>query len=264
MSFADIEIKFGQGFEKTRRTEFMSLTQGAHTVRILQAQAKTVPTHFFNATKVTVACLGDECPVCANNKRLIMQFPENFRDQHDYNKINYRFFVNVLDKTPAKVCECGKEFKNLAMTICTCGKVLSQAAPLNKVKLMSKGLTLRDDLDSIDKAILDNTGEPVGLVNYDVVLMVTGTGRDTKVTPVPRTEANQPVELNGQELFDLEKATIVVTPQEMLDIQRGVSLKDIFTARKANAPKATSTPDPVATQEALDGVANAVNALFGQ
>lgn len=260
MSFSDLEVKFNTGENKFKKTEFMSLTTGAHTIRILQPKAKTLPTHFFNSTKTTVLCLGDECPVCANNKKLIAQFPDTFRDQHDYVKINYRFFVNVLDKTPAKKCECGKEHKNLAMTICTCGKVLENVAPLNKVKVMSKGLTLRDDLDSIDKAILDNTGTPIGLMNYDIVLMVSGTGRDTKVTPVPRTEANQPVELNGQELYDLEKATIVVTPAEMLDVQRGVSLKDIFSARKAKV----ETIAPIVSQETLDQVSDAVNALFNQ
>jgi len=260
--FADLEVKFNQFENKFKRTEFMSLTTGAHTVRILQPQAKTVPTHFFNNTKTTVLCLGDDCPVCANNKKLISQFPETFRDQRDYVKINYRFFVNVLDKTVAKTCECGKEYKNLAMTICTCGKVLNNPAPLNKVKVMSKGITLRDDLDSIDKAILDNQGTPIGLVNYDVVLMVSGTGRDTKVTPVPRTEANQPVELNGQELFDVEKAYIVVTPAEMLDVQRGISLKDIFSARKAE--NKSNIIEPIASQEVLDEVNAAVDEIFKQ
>jgi hypothetical protein len=263
MSFADLEVKFNQFDNKFKKTEFMSLTTGAHTVRILDPQAKTKPTHFFNINKTTVLCLGDECPVCANNKKLIMQFPDNFRDQPSYNKINYRFFVNVLDKTPAKTCgKCSKEYKNLAMTICTCGEVLNATAPLNKLKVMSKGLTLRDDLDSIDKAILSPNGDPVGLNNYDIVLMVSGAGRDTKVTPVPRTESNEPVVLSeGVELYDLEKVTIELSPSEMLDVQRGVSLKDIFTARKA---KATVTVEPVASQEQLDKIDEEVNKLFSQ
>lgn len=260
MSFADTVIKFNTFDNKFKRTEFMALPTGAHTIRILQPQAKTVPTHFFRNNNTTVLCLGGECPVCANNKKLIMQFPETFRDQHDYNKINYRFFVNVLDKTPVKTCECGKEYKNLAMTICTCGKVLSEVHLLNKVKVMSKGITLRDDLDIIDKATLDEQGTPIGLMNYDTVLVVSGTGRDTKVTPVPRTEANKPVELGEQELFDLEKAIIVLTPPEMLDVQRGIRLKDIFSARKAKA----ETVDPIVPQETLDKVNEAINALFNQ
>jgi len=267
MPFKDIEVKFNNSNQsKFKRTEFMNLTQGAHTIRVLQPQPKTKPTHFFYP-KTTVLCLGEECPVCANNKKLIMQFPDTFRDQTGYVKVNWRFFVNVLDKTLAKICECGKEYKNLVSTICTCGKVLSEAKPLNKVKVLSKGLTLRDDLDSIDNAILYTSGTPVGLVNYDVVLMVSGTGRDTKITPVPRTEANQPVELGEQELFDLDKAVIVLSAEEMLDSQRGVSLKDIFSARKAKEDKAYSDDfinEPTVSQDELDKVNEAVASLFQQ
>jgi len=260
MSFKDIEIKFGNQNSDIKRAEYMQLPVGAHTIRVLQAQAKTLPTHFFVKNKVTVLCLGDECPICTNNKKIIMQFPKNFREQQDYVKINYRFFVNVFDKTPAKTCgKCQKEYKNLSATLCDCGEVLPEAAPINRVKVLAKGLTLRDDLDSIDKAILNAQGDPIGLMNYDVVLMVSGTGRDTKITPVPRTEANQPVELT-QELYDLEKVTITLTPSEMLDVQRGISLKDIFAARKSAAEPVI---DPIANQAEIDKANAAVASLFG-
>jgi hypothetical protein len=259
MPFKDVEIKRGS-FDNFRRTQFMDLSQGAHTVRILQEQAKTLPTHFFLASKATALCLGDDCPICANNKKIIIEHPDDFRDVREYNKINYRFFVNVYDKTPAKVCgKCGKEHKNLAATICSCGEVLPQALPLNKVKVLSKGLTLRDDLDNIDRAILDPDGTPLGLTKYDIILMVTGTGRDTKVTPIPRTELNQPVSV-VEELYELEKCTIVLSPTELLDVQRGVSLKDIFTARKAKeAPVDVAVPQAV-----IDQVNDEVNKLFSQ
>lgn len=262
MSFADIEVNRGQFNKNIKRTEFMALPEGAHLVRILQSQAKTKPTHFFNQSKTTVLCLGDECPICANNRKLIMQFPDNFRDQAGYNKVNWRFFVNVLDKTPAKVCaKCGKEYKDTRQTICTCGEILpAEIKPLNKVKVLSKGTTLRDDIDKIDKAIQDNTGTPIGLMNYDIMLMVSGSGRDTKITPVPRTDINDAIP-EGLELFDIEKATIVLDPSEMLDIQRGVSLKDIFAARKS---KEEVSFDPIVDQVELEKVNKAVDELFNQ
>lgn len=262
MSFADLEVKFSGQFDKSKRTEFMALPQGAHTIRILQSQAKTKPTHFFMNSKATVLCLGDECPICANNRKLIMQFPDNFRDQAGYNKINYRFFVNVLDKTPAKVCtKCGKEYKDTRQTVCTCGEILpAEVKPLNKVKVLSKGLTLRDDLDKIDKAIQTPNGEPIGLMNYDVMLMVSGTGRDTKITPVPRTDVTEAIP-EGVELFDLEKAVLKFEPDEMLDVQRGTALKDIFAARKA---KEEISFEPIVNQEEIDKVNKAVDQLFKQ
>jgi hypothetical protein len=262
MSFVDKEInrEFKKGDYK--KTEFMQLGQGAHTIRILEDQAKTLPTHFFMHSKASVLCLEDECPICKNNKDLIRQYPDNFRDQPGYNKINYRFFVNVLDKTPAKVGSDGKEYKDLRLTISPSnGEVLPPATPLNKVKVLSKGITLRDDLGSIENAIQDAEGNPVGLKNFDIVLMVSGTGRDTKITPVPRTEANQPVP-EGLELFDLEKVTIKLTPPEMLDLQRGIGLKDIFAARKAQ--QVEFVPEEIAPQADIDAVQAKVNALFNQ
>lgn len=262
MPFADIEIKFNKGENTFKRTEFMELKQGVHVIRVLQEQAKTLPTHFFNAAKASVLCLGESCPICATNKHLILEYPNNFRDQPSYIKVNYRFFVNVLDKTPAKVCtKCGIEYKNLAATVCNCGTVLPQAAPLNKVKMLSKGLTLRDDLDSIDRAILSPEGEPIGLTHYDIILMVSGTGRETKITPVPKTDSTEPVDLSTLELFDINKAVIELTPEELLDLQRGISLKDIFSARKTEK---LTTVEPVVNQEELNKINDAVNTLFNQ
>src|SRR5574339_256667 len=194
MSFADIKIE--RGFKSDRKkNEFMQVGQGAHIIRILQPQAKTYPTHFFRNTYTTVLCLEDECPICKNNKSLGQQFDKDAKKQPSYNARQYRFYVNVFDKTPAKTCEkCGKEYKDLRQTVCTCGEILpAEAKPINKVKILNKGTTLRDDLDSIDKATQDSEGNPIGLTNYDFVLMVSGTGTDTRITPVPRTEANQPV-----------------------------------------------------------------------
>lgn len=261
MPFADIEIK--RGFTSDRKkNEFMQVGQGAHTIRVLNEQAKTYPTHFFKNTYTTVLCLEDECPICNNNRSLWQQFDKEAKKQPGYNAKQYRFYVNVLDKTPAKICEkCGTEYKELRSTICKCGEVLPAVAqPLNKVKILNKGIKLRDELDSIEKAIQNNQGDPIGITNYDMVLMVVGTGTDTKITPVPRTEANEPVP-EGLELFDLSNIVIKLEPAEMLDLQRGITLKDIFAARKG---KEEVSVDPVVSQETLDQVNEAVNALFKQ
>lgn len=260
MSFADTVIN--RGFKSDRKkNEFMQVGQGAHTIRILQSQAKTYPTHFFKHSFTTVLCLEDECPICNNNRSLWQQFDKEAKKQSGYNPRQYRFYVNVLDKTPAKACEkCGTEYKDTRNTICKCGEVLpAEIKPINKVKILNKGVTLRDDLDSIDKAIQDSNGTPIGLMNYDITLMVSGTGNETKTTPVPRTDANEPIP-EGLELFDLEKVIITLEPAEMLDLQRGISLKDIFAARK----KEEVSFEPAVSQETIDQVNDAVNALFKQ
>lgn len=261
MSFADTEIKSGYKSDR-KKNEFMQVGQGVHTIRILQPQAKTFPTHFFKSTFATVLCLEDECPVCNNNRALWNQFDREAKKQQGYNPRQYRFYVNVLDKTPAKTCDkCNVDYKDLRITICTkCGEVLpAEAKPINKVKILNKGTTLRDDLDSIDRAIQNNSGEPIGLMNYDIVLMVSGTQQDTKTTPVPKTDATEPIP-EGLELFDLENIVIRLDPSEMLDAQRGVTLKDIFSARKAKE----KSIEPVVPQEELDRVNKQVEELFGK
>ena len=193
-----------------------------------------------------------------------MQFPDTFREQSGYNKGVKRFFVNVLDKTLAKVCTaCNKEYKNISTIVCTCGEALPDAQPLNKVKVLAKGVSLFEQLVAIDNAILDDSGEKIGLTNYDINIVVSGVGRDISYTPIPDTSKREPVEAKyADELFDLDKATIKLTPEEMLDLARGVTLKDIFAARKAQEVE-VQVGEQV-SEETLANVNQQVANLFAQ
>lgn len=261
-SFADTETKRFTPNKDFKRTEFMQLQAGGHRIRVLEPKAKSVYTHYIN--KATVLCLGDECPLCANNRKIYMQFPDTFREQSGYNKGVKRFFVNVFDKTLAKVCTvCKKEYKNTSTIICTCGKALPDAQPLNKVKVLAKGVSLFEQLVAIDNAILDDSGEKIGLTNYDINIVVSGSGRDISYTPIPDTSKRELIEAKyADELFDLEKATIKLTPEEMLDLARGVTLKDIFAARKAQEIEVQVSEQ--VSDETLTNVNQQVANLFSQ
>jgi hypothetical protein len=89
-------------------------------------------------------------------------------------------------------------------------------------------------LNSIDLAVLTETGEPVGITNYDITFVVSGTGKSKSITAIPSTNSNAPIP-DGLELHDLESSVIKLTPDEMLDVQRGVTLKDIFASRRATS-----------------------------
>lgn len=260
MSFANVETKTYSPNPNFKRIEYMNLSSGGHRIRILDKNAKDVYTHYLN--KATILCLGEDCPICANNKKLIMQFKDTFREQSGYNKSTRRYFVNVFDKTPAKVCtKCEKEYKNINTQVCSCGELLPEAKPLNKVKVLSKGVSLFEQLEAINNAILDDNGEPIGIENYDMNIIVNGSGRDVIYTPIPDTTKREPVEIKEDALFDLDKAVIVLTPEEMLDVQRGVSLKDIFASKKSKQIEAeVSVQVP---EEVLQDVQAKVNALFG-
>lgn len=263
MSFADIRPTTDSNFKSDiRRTEFMQLQTGANIIRILEPTARKFKTHYLN--KATVVCLEDDCPICANNKKLIMQFPDTFRDQHSYNRASERFYVNVFDKTPAKVCTaCGKEYKKLDAIVCSCGQQLpTEVKPLNKVKVLAKGPMLFGHLETINNSILDQSGNQVGINNYDVTVIVSGAGRDVNYTPIPNQNANAPVELGEQELFDLDKAVIVLTAEELLDLQRGITLKDIFAARRSKEEQTTVAPQ--VSDEVVAEVNSEIAKLFQQ
>jgi len=254
MSFANVE-NFNTNTTERKRLEYMDTKAGNHLLRILEPKALDWWTHYMNRS--SVKCLGESCPICKRNYELIRQYPDTFREEAGFVNRTRRYYVNVLDKTPAKVCgKCDTEYKHLSQEVCECGEVLPPVAPLNKVKVLAKGVTLFEDLANIDSAIRDDLGEVVGITNYDIGLVVTGTGRDTKTTPVADRTRNEPVP-EGLELFDLSNALIELTPEEMLELQRGVSLKDIFAARKATENTAT------VPEEVVAGIESEIDKLFG-
>lgn len=241
-----------------KKTKFVDLTSTA-TIRILTKERLTINTHFIN--KSTVKCLGENCPVCANNRNLIVQFPDSFREEAHYSPKREVKMVNVLDRTPVRVCTAdGTENRN-SMSCAKCGAILSgDPTPSNTVKVLSRGVTLFDSLDAINNAIMDDKGEKVGITNYDVTLAVSGTGKNRITTPIAGQISPLAVDIAEDQLFDLETVTIELTPPEMIDLQRGVSLKDIFAARKATAK--LSEDNPFVSQDLLDSARSDVEDLF--
>lgn len=259
--FADIENET-KDFPQEKKINFMKLTS-KHTIRILEEKATKIYAHFLGG-RYSVKCLGDNCPICKQTFQLISDYPETFRNEPTYSPRQKRYYVNVLDKTPVKKCpECGNEYTNLTTGICTsCSVALGKAEPSNTVKVLSKGPAVFSQFNDIHSAVLDDSGEQLGINNFDLVLVVNGRGKDTKITVIPEPHKNAPVDVE-YELFDVSKAIIEVEPDEMLDLQRGVSLKDIFAARRAEQG-AEFSPKESVSEEVLADVNDAVNKLFSQ
>lgn len=259
--FGIIEEKKEYGKRDLKKTKFLDLTTTA-VVRILQDTYYSEETHYIN--KRTIRCLGDECPVCQNNKVIIMQNPETFRDDPRYNSKRKVFMVNVFDKSLVKECPSCKEENKANPTSMNCKKcsniLTSEAKPSNTVKVLSKGVTLFDHLKSINLAILDDKGEKVGLSNYDITLAVAGSGKDKTITPIPGQITAKP-DFKEDDLFDLSKVVIELNPTEILDLQRGVSMSDIFAARKAS--KAEFVTKDFVTADSIQDVQSEVDKLFG-
>ncbi len=240
MSFANTSGTSAQT-SKTEKRTFLRLDAGTYNIRILDDHAYDIWTHYLNG--YTIECLGDECPICLNNRSLYMQYPDSFKDEPGYSPRTRRYMVNVLDKTPVRTCQkCGEEYADKSVTTCSkCKEIIAgdQLAPSGKVKILARGVTLFDQLNAIESAVLDEKGKVIGLTNYDITLIVSGTGKSKVITPIPVVTGDKTPIPDGLVKYDLEDATIKLTGPEILELKRGISLRDIFSARRAANPVST-------------------------
>lgn len=254
MTFANIdERKTFDSNSKFRKTEYIQLAQGENLVRFLE-NATDHYAHFVN--RAYVACIGEDCPICENNKKIIYEDRDNFRDNKSYRPRSQRFYVNVMDKTRAKTCSaCGTVTKNLSLVTCpACASVLSEIQPLNKIKVLAKGRELFESLVMLSNTIRNANDEVIPITQYDWSLVVSGTEKNTKTSPLPRWVPGQENEqdLLGQELFPLDSVLPQLTREELVDLLNGASLKDIFAIRKAakQVGKAEEIGDPLLMSDA--------------
>lgn len=262
MTFANIEQrKQFDSTSKFRKTEYIQLSQGENTIRILEPVATDYYAHFVGRSYVK--CLGEDCPICENNKRIIFENRETFRDDKAYRPRSQRFYVNVLDKSLAKVCpSCGTVTKNLGLVSCpACASVLANPSPLNRVKVLAKGKDLFEPLEMMSKTIRNSQDEVIPITNYDWTLIVSGTDKNTKTNALPRWIPGQESEpdLAGQELFPLDSVLPELTREELVDLLNGASLKDIFAIRRASKQVEKTDGDDVLMRE----VSASVDGLFG-
>jgi DNA-directed RNA polymerase subunit RPC12/RpoP len=233
MPFSDTETK------KTTydKPVFLDLTPGLHTIRILETNIEPIFVHGFILGKYTLKCLGDTCPICADNHRIYMENPDGYRDVKGYSPKSKKYIFNVLDKTPVKVCSnCGAENPKTTNTFpsaCTeCGTIIinEKPKPANKVKLLSCGVKLATAINSIDKTVNTEEGEPIGFTNYDIKLSVEGTGKLRNIIPIP-TDNMEKFDVPTDALQDPSKGVIALESDEIIELLKGVQLKDIFRAR---------------------------------
>jgi len=247
---------------KFKKTEFINLVQGENIIRILDPMETKRYAHYINYS--WVACLEEACPLCENNRKIFYEHPKDFRDVKGWNPKRARYSINVLDKTKTKVCEkCQEEVKGESPVCPACGTLLGEAQPLNKVKVLSRGPTLFEDLKVMSRSIRNEQDECVDIRTYDFMLVVKGDGRDTVITVVPRYFPGKDTleDLEGKELFDLSKSLITITAEELVDMVNGASIKDIFAVRRATKELVKSTDVPV-TDRLRDEIAASIDNIF--
>jgi len=227
----------GTGASNFKKTEYLKLTPGTHVIRIIQDSGRKYYQHWMGSG---VECLGDDCPQCKLNRQIIDDIGGDFESAYkEARKVEGfiprqpRGAVNVLDRTPIKICtNCGHENRpvsNVFPAACSeCGQSIVSIEPhvTNKVKVFSRAATVFEQIDDLDKSVLDENKEPVGVRNFDLALHVVG----NQTVPVP-TDNRDVVEFEEDDLFDLDRVALKLTPEEMEKKMKGVSFTEIFKAR---------------------------------
>ena len=269
--------------EPTRKTfkkvNYLKLSQGQHRVRILQdpSTALVVYTHFLvtKTGEYSVACLGDEgCPICDNNRRIILENPKEFRNIPGYFGRSKHYLLNVLDRTLVKTCsQCQSEIKkvgndfpsNCTNTECAAFIINEKAHPANKVKALTIGNDTASRLEAIEKSTTNEQGDLLSLTDFDIVFVVEGVGREKKITPLPSLQYQDKVEIPQDQLEDLQSVTMKLSAEEIMNLLKGISLKDIFNSRRTPQPapitEATEVKSEVAESVKL-GIEETIKQLF--
>lgn len=255
------------------RPVFLRFREGVPvTVRILDVHADKVLKHWINKSKTSVLCLGESCPICQQNETIRRENPKTFNKIKGYIPVQRRWMVNVLDRTPViKDPESGEEYcaiKGKFPTVTNDGErslVNIQPTPSNTIKILERGQTLFELLAAIhaDSITEGDDGESGGITTFDIKLIPAGSGTDMVISVIPqqRNDDVTPIlEQNNLTPYVLSDIGVELTPEEVDQVVRGISIRDVFAARRA---KDESDSDK-SLQGSFSDLSDKVATLFGE
>jgi len=264
MSFANIPER--QEFEsKYQKPTWIRLDAGQYVVRILDDAPVESYKHWVRG--VSLVCIGEGCPVCENNAQIREEYPDDFKDVRGYSPRSLRYAVNVLDKTPVKVCPQCKSENPRDVTgqfppVClNCHAVLPEdlvPTTVDQVKILDRGVQLFEQFNTVEATINDPLTSPLftgaegekkhyDLKDIDIALIVKGQGNSKTVVPVAIYKGLDPVP-EGLEKFDLEKAKLVLDRDEMVNVMSGVRLRDVLIARSSKKEEAVDNSESLLSE----------------
>lgn len=212
------------------------------TLRILDKESRMVWKHYIqqaNSGKGTsVVCPNitaqtNACPI----EQSVMHLPKDNQERKNA-WARRRFIANVLDRTPYTTCQtCNTATPGNKCVNCGASLKNHDFAPLNKVKILEGGPKLFvDNLAAIDKMQREDLGKEI--TEYDITFTANGTGRDKRVSALPRDAA--PLEEDAllnketgepQKLYDLD-LLVEPTPIEEIKLNlQGVPFSEILAIR---------------------------------
>lgn len=267
MSFADVRTP-----TLYKKSQFLRLDVGEHTLRILDESATATDTHYVisRGGKATIKCLGEDCPICQLNAQLKLEHPGTFRNAQGYSAISRRHSFNVMDRTAAKVCpKCQAVTKPrggaFPSTCPECGSFISdiKPSPINKVCLVTVSDTVAKDINRNSLLNRDAEGEPIPVTNYDIIIAVEQGSKGKEMTVIAQPQRNDTFDV-AEELFDPATAITTLSKEEIIEFMRGVSIRDIFLSRnKKEDVGSTSEKEEVKLEAVSKDAEDMIKKLFG-
>lgn len=238
-----------------RKTRWFFPRPGKYTIRVLEEGYESKYTHWVPTGRgkgTTIECLGDDvCPLCIDTKKVLQEHPEDYRNVPGFNPYGVTCYVNIFDRTLVKVCPVSGEENyqdvngNWPLTSWGSGESLAEVAPKpsNKVKVFSRSRGVFNTIADFDENIRETAG--LGITNYDLVMVVRpreGNTVGSNLSIIPQVHLNDEITLT-EDLYDLKDIAIKLEPDEIRELQRGVSLRDIFAARRLSDDEVESEKD---------------------
>ena len=272
-AFADIpESQNGEGGggSEFRQIFYTKIIPGVNSrIRILDSKAVHFQKYFIPSQRISIIAPEDEeqDPIWQNNGRLLKENPNSKPNEiKGFIPRQNRYVVNVLNRTLVKRTPSGSiVFPGLSGFPThdpETGELIAniEPTPLNRVEILERGPTLFSQLNQINQQVCDDAGNPLGLTTFDIVISATGQGRKMVTNVIPYANHNDVVEIPQEELYDIENEVgIRLQHDEIVKVLNGVSLKDIFAARRGD----DTASEAVASEGAVDNFGDGISKLFG-
>jgi hypothetical protein len=245
------DVKQKEKTQTFKKAEFFSIKlPGTYVIRILEKPV-LVTTHFVNG-KYPIRCLGENCPICENNRRLRNENPKvtDLREIRGYFSKTDRYMLNILDRSLVKTCpSCSTEYYAINgqfPPLCNCGTPImnEKEHKCERVKVFSMLIDKADSIKMIERAVLDKENNPLGLNTFDLIILASMDNKKVNWTPMPNQNSNDKVEIPEDAMTPQYNFAISFTREEILSLLKGVLIRDIFLARSAFKPVDLTTVSP--------------------
>ena len=151
-------------------------------------------------------------------------------------KARRRFVVNILDRTPHTVCECGATTPGKKCQVCGANVSKNEFQPLNQIKILEQGPNLfNKGLNPIEKMYKEDFDADI--TQYDIVFMTQGVGRERQIAPTPLKVEELPEEAfldaegEPQKKFDLALLAEPTSVDEINMYLAGATISEVNEAK---------------------------------